>query len=833
MNLILLSARLLWRNWRAGEMKILAIALLMAVMVVTSISLFTDRLQHTLTRESHSFLAADKRVHSDQPAPLQWQTLAAQHDVHYAQVTTFSSMVFAGEAMQLAAIKAVTAGYPLRGQLTTSTIPFTMNAASIDVAEGVPQSGEAWVDSRLLPLVDIELGDQIEVGEKALTVTRVVITEPDRGNNFSVLGPRVLINAEDLSATGVIQPGSRINYRWLLAGETSNLQMLLSVLEPLLGVHDKVVGVEDSQDRLGNTLSTARQFLSFSAMISVLLAGVAIAIAARRFAARHIEQVALLKSLGSSAVQVRQLYGLQMFWLALCCSLLGLLLGYGFQALVEEVIRQWLPMQLMPATWPAFMPGLLTGIVCLLCFAAPPLWHLPSVSPMKILRRELIVSSVRQYTQVLIGLVALLLLVGLFSRDWLLTLSMSFGLFTLLFLGWMFARGLLKVTQSFGSRSGKGWRLALAGLQRNRQQTLIQTVVFALAITLLLSLTSLRTSLIEDWQLQLPPGTPNHFVMNIAPHQVEPVESLLNERQLELQQFFPIVRGRLTHINGELPTTDLRDSEETLRRELNLSWTSRLNKDNSVVAGQWWDQWQPENNEFGVSVEEQVAKRLGLSLGDDLQFSIGGLLLNAKVVSVRSLNWNSMNPNFYFLFSPNALDEFSPAYLTSFFIPPEQKTVVNDLLRFDPTMVVIEMDRIIQQIQTIVAQVSQGVELMLLLVLVSGFLVMWAAVTSSFHERQQEAALLRALGSSSKRLLGSLWLEFSLMGVMAGIMAVVASEILLLCVQTWVLDIPAKLHPEVWLWGISVSAVIIGVMGVLACRKIVTTPPAVVLRELA
>ncbi len=832
MKRLTLSWRLLWRNWRAGEMKILAVALLLAVTVVAGISIFTDRLQSAITRESHSFLAADRVINSSQPIAPEWRSLADQYRLQYAYTTQFASMVFAGDAMQLAAVKAVTDGYPLRGKLRISTQPFTTDTQQISVATGIPAAGEAWVDARLLPLLGISLGATVEVGEQPLRITRVIVEEPDGGNSFSPMGPRLLMNAADLQATGVIQPGSRISYNWLLAADDpQQLQGFLQQITPELSVHERIRDVASSQRRLANALGTARKFLSLSAMISVLLAGVAIAIAARRFASRHVEQVALLKSLGAGAGQIRGLYGAQLLWLGVITSLLGLVLGYGLQAMIVRLVGDLLPVTLLDPGWLALVPPALTGLVCLLCFAAPPLWHLPTVPPMKILRRELPVSAVRQYWQVLIGLLALLLLVAVFSRDWVLTLSLSTGLVVLVALGLLLAQLLLSWVQRYGNKSGNRWRLALASLQRNRQQTLIQTVVFALAVSLLLSLTGLRTSLLQDWQLQLPPETPNHFLLNVAPHQLNSVQQLMSDSQLTTEQFFPMVRGRLTHINGTEPGEEQRERTETLRRELNLSWTDHLNSDNKVIAGQWWDSW-PAAGRVGVSVEQEAARQIGLQVGDQLRFSIGGLTLDATVASIRSLKWDSMNPNFYFLFSPQALDEFAPAYMTSFYIPPQQKAFINTLLRFDPTLVVIEMDRMLAQIQAIVNQVSRGVELMLLAVLAAGFLVMWAAVTSSFGERQQEAALLRALGSSRKQLLGSLWLEFSLLGLMSGIMAVAASEVLLLAMQRWVLEIPVRWHPGLWLWGVSASVLLIGAMGVFACRRTITTPPAVILREL-
>ncbi|WP_240946292.1 ABC transporter permease [Pseudomaricurvus alkylphenolicus] len=829
---MLLPLRLLWRNWRSGEIRILAGALVLAVTVVTCIAVFTNRLETTLVAESHTFLGANRIVRSSQPIPEGWQALADEAGCRTARTTQFASMVFAGERMHLAAVKAVTAGYPLVGHLTISEQPFATDPLQMLEAQTVPAPGEAWADSRLLPLLDIELGETLSVGEKDFTVTRVIIDEPDRGSSFALYGARLLINDSDLAATEVIQPGSRIRYHWMLSGSEIQLQSLLTELKPRLTPHQRVMDVESAQQGLANTLTTARKFLLLSAMIGVLLAGVAISIAARRFAGRHVEQVALMKSLGASGWAVRNIYGIQLVSLGLVTSLAGLVLGHVLQEWIAKALASLYPVELMAGDWTAYGLGLLTGMVCLMCFVVPPLWHLPMVPPIKILRRELEVKGLRFYWQSMLGLLALVFLIALFSQDLWLTASVVSAVVALLTLVALFAFGLLALGRRLGSQVGNIWRLALSGLQRNLRQSIIQMMVFALAVMLLLTLTNLRTNLINDWQLQLPPETPNHFLLNITPAEVADVESMMRSDGLEAKGMYPMVRGRLTHINGEIPSQEIAERAEVLRREANLSWTESLADDNKLVKGVWWDQWF-EPGVYGVSVEEEIAGELGLSLGDDLRFSVGGLRLEARVASIRSLKWDSMNPNFYFLFSPGALDSFSPTYLTSVYLPQQDKLFINDLLQQFPSVLVIEMDRVIAQVQSIVTQVSFGVELMLWLVLLGGFLVMWAAVSSSMEARMQEAALLRALGSSRNRLLGSLWIEFSVLGFLSGIMAAVGAEVLILSIQKWVLEMPLQIHWMLMLWGVIASTALIGVMGVISCRRVMTTPPALILRELS
>ena len=828
----MLALRLLWRNWRSGEVKLLAAALMLAVAVVSGIAIFTDRLERTLVQESNMLLGADLIVRGSQPHNPEWSALAAEEGIEQTTAVLFSSMVYAGDHMHLASVKAVTDGYPLRGQLDISRIPFASQAEQIKTATGIPAPGEVWVDSRLLPLLHIELGDSLAVGEYDLTVTQVIIREPDSASPFSFMGARVLMNMADLERTQVVQPGSRVQYQWLLAANNNALESFAEWLEPQLSKHERLVDVESGQRGLGRTLETGRSFLLLAAVIGVLLAGVAIALAARQFSSRHVDQVALMKSFGVSAQRIRQLYLVQLALLAVVASVAGLLIGEVIQRVVAESLQQVYQVTLGAASIYPYAISFASGLICLIFFALPSLWFLPGVPPLKILRRELGVNATHLWVQIALAFLAVLLLIVLFSQDLALAVSVIGALSGVLVITAGLALGLLKLSRHIATNSGSVWRLALANLQRRREQTLVQIVVFATAIMLLLTLTIVRTSLIDEWQLQLPEDAPNHFLVNIPPHDVEAVQQMLDEKQLEREQLYPMVRGRLTGINGSEPTEEQRSANGVFNREANLTWTDTLAEDNRIVAGKWWDSWQrSEEGVPGVSVEIELAEEAGLSIGDKLTFSLGGLILEAQIASFRSLDWRSMKPNFFFIFEPGALDNYSPTYITSLYLPVEQKSFINDLLRRYPTMLVIELDRIIDQIRTIVTQVSNGVLLVLWLTLAGGCLVLIAAVTSSIDSRKQESGLLRALGSPRRLMIGSVWAEFSVLGLLSGIIAVIGAEILLISLQYWVLETPIRPHYIFWLVGPLAGALFVGALGALSCRSVVNTPPAVVLRE--
>ncbi|MCP8898013.1 ABC transporter permease [Gilvimarinus xylanilyticus] len=824
----MLALRLLWRNWRSGEVKLLAIALTLAVTVVSTIALFTDRLESTLLEQSNSLLGADKLITSNQPHQAAWQSEAEEQGIDTSRVAHFASMVFAGDEMHLASIKAVGQRYPLRGYIDLSEQPFATSGPSVTRASGIPPAGEVWVDSRLLPLLHIELGDSLQIGEHSFTASKVIVSEPDGSGPFSVMGARIMMNMADLDKTRVIQPGSRVEYQWLLASDPDDLQAFVEWLEPRLTEHEEVVGIENAQRRLQGTLKTGRRFLVLAAVMGVLLAGVAIALAARQFAARHINPVALLKSLGVGARRIRLLYLAQLSCLSLLAALVGLALGYAIQELIALAVYRLYQIEMAPAQWQTYLLSVISGPVALVGFALPGLWFLPNVAPIKVLRQDLEVNTGAVLWQIAMACGVLILLVVVFGRDLMLGATVLLALAVVAVLAGLLAYGLLSLGKKAGAQAGSRWRLAVASIQRRRSASVLQVVVFATAVMLLLTLTIVRTSLIEEWQVKVPEDAPNHFLLNIAPSEVEPFQTLLDKNQLSVEQLYPMVRGRLTFIN-ERPKP-----EDTLNREASLTWSDQLADDNEVVAGQWWDEWSgSESGLPGVSVEAEVAERLDISLGDELTFSIGGLEAKAEVASFRTLEWESLQPNFYFIFQPGALDDYSPMYMTSVYLPPEQKTFINTLLTNYPTIVVIELDRIINQIRTIVSQVSDGVGLVLLMVLLGGCLVLVASVNGSINERKQEAGLLRALGASRSLITGGVWTEFAILGFAAGIIAAVAAEALLIGLQVAVFEVPVQPHYIYWLLTPVVTAVFVAAIGAFSCRHAVNTPPAVVLREAA
>ncbi len=825
-RLSFIAIRMLARDWRGGELGVLVMALVLAVGVVSGISAFTTRLQSALERESHRFLAADAVVRSSREIAGDWERAARERGLATARTLQFPSMIYAGEeSMYLASVKAVSPGYPLRGELTYSDQPFGESR----VADTGPGRGTVWLDSRLFPLLDVAVGDRVTIGEADFTVAAAARTEPDQGASFYGYGPRVLMHYDDIPATGIVRPGSRVEYRQLYAGAAAPLDGFRQWLEPRLQEGQALLDVDQGQPGIGNALARAESFLLLAGSLGVVLAGVAIALAARRFSERHNDYVAIMKSLGSTSGAINRLYGGSLVLLGILATAAGCFLGWALQAAFFDLFADRLPVQPGPGGLRPYAIGSVTALVALLCFAWPSLRRLGQASPLRVLRRDLPLESRRGLADHVLGLGATGLLMWWYSGSLALTLAVLSGLALTVALGLVLALTLLKGGRLVGMSAGSIWRLALAGLQRRGNANALQVVIFAMAIMLLLVLLLVRTSLIDDWQMQLPDDTPNHFVINIGPEEVQAVDQVLREENIRSEALYPMIRGRIMAVNGEeLPRTD--DREEGRRqRESNFTWSDTLPAGNVLLAGQWWE---PGTQEALVSVESGFAEHLGIRVGDELSFLVGAQPLAARVASIRQLEWQSMRPNFFLIFPPRLLSAYPATFMTSFHLGREDKVFLNRFIREFPTVTVIEMDVVIEQVRGIIDQVSAAIELVLLVILAAGSLVLVAGVQASVDARMQESAILRALGGRRRLVLGGLLIEFAAMGLFAGLLATVAAELSVYVLQVHVMDMRYAPSPGIWPVGIVSGTVLIAALGVFSCRRVVSSPPLAVLREL-
>ena len=822
-----LSMKLLWRDWRGGELNVLAAALLVAVTTVTGIGLFSDRIQNSILDEAGALLAADAQITGSREIPVEWQAEAEALGLRTANITSFQAMTFGLDgAIQLASVKAVSDAYPLKGELEIAQQAFGV-ATKTTVG---PQSGEAWLNSSLMATLGLAVGDVVGVGDTDLKVTQVLINEPDNaGAGFSV-NPKVLINERDIGATGAVQVGSRVRYSLLLAGD---VDAYYEDWKDAKGDHHRWRTVDDANESVTETLNRADSFLLLAGSLGVILAGVALALASKRYAQRQLSHVALLKTLGLTPTRIAQLYAGNLMIIGVLVVALGIAFGWFLHWVFLELFSGLLPRALVAPTFRPFFVGALTGFVCLLAFAFPPVWVLRQTPPSRVLRSDVAGGTISQWKTTSLGAIAVVGIVFFYSGSALITsvLMLAGGI---AILGVTFlARVLILLARKVGSNRGTTWRLGLASLHRHGSQNGFQIMIFAMAFMLLFMLTLLRTSLLAEWQSQLPEGTPNHFAYNIFEEDKVGIEAIFAENNIESTPMYPMMRGRLVQVNDEQigeRVDRLSPGGDDFRRELNNTWSSELSVDNEVVEGEWFD--EADQDTLLISIEQDFAEALEIAIGDDLTFSFGGQLVTAPVDNIRTVQWDSLSPNFYVIFSSPVLDGQGAAYLTSFYLSAEQKPVLVEILSNYSTISVIEVDVILKQIQSIVGQVTKAIEFILGLVLIAGLIVLVASVQATLDSRLQESAILRTLGAKAKIVRGALAIEFVSLGALAGFLAAIGAEVALFFLQTELLNMDFRPHWLLFVVGPAVGALIIGAVGLVSTRKVMSVPPLIVLRQI-
>lgn len=819
--------RLVRRDWRSRELRILALALIVAVATVTAITVFSAKLQQMIYQSSSQFIAADRQLSSPNPIDPLWLLEARRRGLQTASTLEFPSMLFAGDEMQLVSVKAVTAEYPLKGNLDISE---SGSAPARQMEQG-PAPGTIWVAPRLLSLLQLEVGDMAAIGDQELRVAGVIQREPDTSFNFMSLSPRVIMSWDDLDATGVVQPGSRLMYRYLFAGESEALAGFESWITPQLEPGHRWQDVRSGRPAIARALEKAESYLLLGGSLAVILAGLAIAMSARQYSRRQYDTVALLKTLGVKGGAINRFYGLGFLTLGVVCTLIGLLLGWIGHFFALWALQDLLPPVQAQAPLSSFAVGAVTALVSLLAFAMPPLLMLQRVAPVRVLRRDLQGQAGSTAWLYGAGILAMIGLLFFYSGDLKLAGLVIGGLAGVLLVFVALSALLLRTSRLVGTKAGSYWKLGMAAVVRRRWESILQIVVFAVALMLLVVIYLLRTSLVSEWQEQLPPDAPNHFLINIAPMDMPEVESYLADHRISSAGLYAMVRGRLSHINGQPARQAVSKDEEVnaLNRELNLTWMKDLPEDNQIVEGRWW---APETrNEPWVSVEAQLAERLGLKPGDRLTFAIGERQVEVEVKSLRTVQWDSMKPNFYMVFTPGFLDDFPSTYITSIYLAPEQKSQLNEIGRKFPTVTILELDQLIERIRTVMVQVSKAVELVLVLILVAALLVVASLVNTTMGERRRESALLRAMGAGRKLVAGSLFVEFAVLGALAGLVAVVGAEMIVLGMQQRVFQIEMQPHPWAWVLTPLIGALLIGALGYLQSLKTIRVAPIEALRQ--
>ena len=818
----------LLRDWRSGELAVLLAALLVAVTALTGVGFFTDRIGQAVDRRAAEVIAADLRLQAGRPLDPEYLKLAAERGIETAVTVSFPSVVFFGEDSALSAIRVVGPGYPLRGRLEIADAAFGPARETTEL----PGHGEAWLDSRLLARLGAAVGDRVSVGAMSFAVTHVLSSRPDEGSAFVDLAPSLLIPLADLEATKLIAPGSRATHSLLFAGKLTAVAKLKAELAQRRKPGERLVDVAEASPQVRSSTERAGRFLNLSALITVLLAAVAVAMAARRYTQRHLDHVALMKCMGAPQSLVLQVTVIELGLLALAAAVVGGALGFLAQEilawLVRDLVRAELP---APTAAPAIM-GMVTAVVILVGFALPPMLQLKRVPPARVLRRNLEPPPLRYSVSYGLALAAVLAVLYWLVRDARLVGYVAGGVAGMLAIlygaGWL----LVRLAGRLRGAVGVAWRYGLANLARRGRESIVQVLAFGLGLMVLLLLAVVRNDLLEDWRASLPENTPNYFMVNIPANETGAFAEFLIGRGLPRPDLFPMIRARLTAINGR-PVDELSLQSDRGRgfaeREQNLSWAEELQQDNRIVAGRWWT--KADRGRRLVSVTSEYQEELGLELGDRLSFDVAGEPLDAQVASFREVQWDGFQPNFFLVFSPGTLDGLAGTWLTSMKLAPEQRHLLVDLVRRFPSVSIFDIDAILAQIRDVMDRASLAVQYVFLFTLAAGITVLLAAIQSTRDERRYESAMLRTLGASRRVVLAGVASEFTALGMLSGTLAALGATVVGWLLATQLFDLEYTLDPWVWVIGLAAGVVIVGGAGTFAARSVINHPPISTLRQ--
>jgi putative ABC transport system permease protein len=819
---------MLVRDWRSGETVILVVALVVSVAAMSAVGLFTNRVRQAVTQQAGEVLAADLRLESDNPLTPEYLRLAAERGLQTAEVVHFRSVILAGEASALADVRGVTDGYPLRGEVRIAD----ELAGTPRVAAGVPQPGEVWAEPGLLARLGARVGDYLEIGSISLRVRQTLEFRPDEGWRFMEIAPTVLLNLTDLENSGLILPGSIIEYEILFAGDQRRVAAFREEIEPMIGFDQDLDDIRDGRPEVRRSVVRAERFLVLSALVSVLLGGVAVAMASRRFLARHLDTVALMKCVGAQHRHVVRLMLTQLLLLALAAGVVGSLLGYVTQYGLSLIVGDLIEAQLPPPTWRGMVIGPVTALTVAIGFALPPLMQLRNVPPARVLRRDLEPPPLGYSAVYGVATAAVTAMLYWLFRDFELIAYVLGG--TVVTFAVLYGAGRLLVIglQYFRGRVGVAWRYGIANVARRGRESSVQVVAFGIGLMVLLLLTIVRTELMSAWQAELPVDAPNHFVINIQAAERVAVTEILARHGISSPRYTPLVRARISHVNG-IPINEYQAKNERaadeLRDDLNLTWAATMNPNNELIEGQWW---QEGNTLPQVSIDERILEEIGLGLGDRLTYAIAGESVTVTITSARRINWDTFSPNFFMVVSPDALEEMPQSFVTSFHVEPHQRAATLDLSRALESVSVIDIGAVLDQVRRAMARAALAVQYVFLFTFAAGITVLLAAIQSTRDERLYESALLRTLGASRGVILQGVAAEFTALGLLAGTLGAFGAGLIGYFVAAELFELDYVPGPTLWLTGLVVGGVVVGVSGTLATRSVVNEPPVSTLRRI-
>jgi len=829
MHTLRLALRMMLRDLRAGELHLLGLALVIAVASLTSVGFLADRVGRALDREANQLLGGDLLLRADQPWDDAFRDEARARGLALTDSVLFTSMVGTGEAAELAGVKAVGPGYPLRGAVRVAPGPNRPDAE----AGGIPARGELWLDERLYAALGVRTGDTAGLGLLELRVAGMVSFESDRGANFFSLLPRAIVHLDDLPDSGLLTPGARATYRLHVAGEPEAVEAFERWAVPRLGRGQRVETLENARPEVRSALDQARRFLRLSALLAVILAAVAVGLSARRFMRRHLDACAVMRCLGAAPSRVLAVFVGEFVLFGLAAALLGALAGWAVQAGLAGTLASLMQLPLPSPSLHPLGHGLAVGLTLLVGFVLPQLLRLRRVPTLRVLRRELGGLEPASGTAWTAGAAVLLGLVFWIAADLRLGafvaagFALALGAFALA--GW----ALLRAFGGLRAASGGGWRYGLASLRRRTGAGVIQVTALGLGITALLVLTLVRGDLVENWKRKTPADAPNRFVLNIQPDQREPVSAYFEAAGLPAPEILPMIRGRLVAINGE-PVDPQAYADDRARRlatrEFNLGQGSRLGEGVAIAEGRWHgDAREPQ-----WSVEQGLMRTLGLKLGDTLRYDVSGRIVEAPITSVRTLEWDSMRVNFFVIAADGMLDGDPTSLVTAFHLPAAQAHAFTaGLVAAFPNLSVIDVDAVLAQVEAVTGRLVWVVQFVTGFALLAGLVVLYAALQSTHDERGHELAVLRTLGARNAQLRQALLAEFAVLGGTAGLLAGLASGAIGWVLARFVFRMTWAPDPATLALAVAVGAAGVVAGGWLGTRVLLRRPPLASLRAMA
>ena len=805
----------------------MALSLIIAVASFTSVAFFADRVKLALSQQASTLLGADLVVVSDRPLDPTFDAEARRIGLTVTATTRFPSMIVAGDHSLLTEIKAVTPGYPLKGKLRARIASGTPPPSG-----ALPAAGEAWVDERVLARLGLALGDDIAVGERNLKVAGQVTDDVDSNLSFFNVMPKLLMNDADLASTKLVVNGSRVTYRLMAAGDRRQIADFRTFATARVQAGQRVEDIRDARPEIRAALDKAEQFLGLASLLSVILAAVAVALSARRYIARHLDNCAMLRTFGASRALTLWLHVIQLSALGLAAGLVGCLAGFiaqwGLATLLAPIVQVVLP---APSLVPA-VQGVIAGFVLLLGFALPPLLALGRVSTLRVLRRDLGTPAGLDWVAYAAGLAAIVALIAWHTRDLKLSAIVLGGVVGGVAVSGAVALVLVRVVTAAGASAGFAWRFGLANLARRALGSVIQVVALGAGLLALMLLSLTRGDLLESWKTTVPAGAPNRFLVNIQPDQRELVNEFFRVEGKPAPVLYPMVRARLTAINGVTVNSANYAAERARRlvdREFNLSWSARPQADNEIVKGQWWQAGATPVPQF--SVETGIAEALGLKLGDRLTYDVAGTPLDGAITSLRKVNWDNFRVNFFVVAPPGTLDAYPASWVTSFHLPAGQDKMMDRLVQRFPNLLVVDVAAILAQVQTMMSQVVKAVEYVFLFSVGAGLLVLFAGIQSTQDERILEAAILRTLGGSTRQIASAQAAEFLVMGALAGTLAAIGATVIGWVLARQVLNLPYTLNPWIWVVGLVAGGMGVLIAGLVGTRRVLSVSPLETLRR--